>query len=501
MSPAEQLARMRACGVPIVAWESADPIATLDTIAGAAPDAPIVAWDAAVGPSPRTTAGAEILASSGAAEPDPYGGAPDPGAFLAQHGPALAIEGAIVVMQGAHRYLAAPRFAAGVLRIRESYKARGAILVMLGTGLEIPADLAAHCERIREALPGEEERGRILRSVYDAAGIAHDDETIARAVGSTRGLSAFGAEQAAALAMRPTGLDLDELRRRWRDAVDAVPGLRLDDTRRTVDDLAGLASIKRYASIIGASAQRFGAVVLIDEIARALGGAGGDNTGVSQDQELILLQLMQDTRADGLILQGPAGTGKTATAQAIAAVFGVPLINWDLGAAKAKHVGESEANIRRAAQTIRALAGRPFVVGTANDMQHLKPELRRRFRSGIWFSDLPTAEEREAIRSLYSARYRIDPSAPWPDIRDWTGAEIETAAERADALQISPAEAGEWIVPVARMAPEVIDAMRRHAAGCYLSTSYHGVYRYAAGAETAPSAPAGRRFAPTGGKE
>ena len=57
-------------------------------------------------------------------------------------------------------------------------------------------------------------------------------------------------------------------------------------------------------------------------------------------------------RPRGLLMDGKPGTGKTLGAKWVAAQLGVPLFRLDLGALMSKYVGESEANLNRALNTI-----------------------------------------------------------------------------------------------------------------------------------------------------
>ena len=62
-----------------------------------------------------------------------------------------------------------------------------------------------------------------------------------------------------------------------------------------------------------------------------------------------------------------------------------------------------------------------FVVCTANDISKLPPEFARSERfDATFFLDLPGPGEREAIWRMYRERYGVDPAAPAPETRDWT---------------------------------------------------------------------------------
>lgn len=153
----------------------------------------------------------------------------------------------------------------------------------------------------------------------------------------------------------------------------------------------------------------------------------------------------------GALLAGVPGCGKSMTAKATSAAWGVPLLKLDLGALKSKFVGDSEARIRRALQVIesigrcvvwideleKALAGatqgaadggvssdslgvllnwmqerkgEAFVLATANDAEKLPPELMRKGRFDcVFFVDLPNFEEKvEVLKAALAAHGRGD---------------------------------------------------------------------------------------------
>lgn len=224
----------------------------------------------------------------------------------------------------------------------------------------------------------------------------------------------------------------------------------------------------------------------------------------------------------GVMLVGVPGCGKSLSAKAIAAAWGMPLLRLDMGALKSKWVGESEANIRKAlkvAETVspailwldeieKALggatqgaadggvssdalgavlqwmqdrAGSVFVVATANDVSKLPPELMRKGRfDEVFFVDAPTGAERAAIaRAALRESGRDDDGVDLTAIADataeFTGAEI--AALIPDAMFAAFADgeralttadivaAARATVPLARTASDRITALRQWAAG------------------------------------
>jgi hypothetical protein len=224
----------------------------------------------------------------------------------------------------------------------------------------------------------------------------------------------------------------------------------------------------------------------------------------------------------GMLLVGVPGCGKSLTAKAVAAAWGMPLLRLDLGALRSKWVGESEANIRRAltvAETVspailwldeieKAMAGATqgaadggvsgdalgavlswmqdragsvFVVATANDVSALPPELMRKGRfDEVFFVDVPTTTERvSVIRAALREHGRdvdsIDAAAVAAATEGFTGAELSALvpdamfaafSDEARPIQTSDlVHAARMTVPLSKTASEKITALRQWAAG------------------------------------
>lgn len=144
----------------------------------------------------------------------------------------------------------------------------------------------------------------------------------------------------------------------------------------------------------------------------------------------------------GVLITGIPGCGKSLTAKAMSAIWGLPLLKLDMGKIFDGIVGSSEENMRKAIATAEAIApsilwvdeiekgfsglksggdsgtsarvfgtfltwmqektAPVFVIATANDISSLPPELLRKGRfDEIFFVDLPTAKEREKIFSVH----------------------------------------------------------------------------------------------------
>ena len=144
----------------------------------------------------------------------------------------------------------------------------------------------------------------------------------------------------------------------------------------------------------------------------------------------------------GMLITGVPGCGKSLTAKAMSAIWGLPLLRLDMGKIFGGVVGSSEENMRKAITTAEAVSPsilwvdeiekgfsgiksggdsgtsarvfgtfltwmqekqKPvFVIATSNDISNLPPELLRKGRfDEIFFVDLPTLKEREKIFKVH----------------------------------------------------------------------------------------------------
>jgi len=128
--------------------------------------------------------------------------------------------------------------------------------------------------------------------------------------------------------------------------------------------------------------------------------------------------------------------------------------------------------------------GEAFVIATANDVEGLPPELLRKGRfDDVWWVDLPTLEEREAILvAALRANNRSENVIATTALRAiaakcdrFTGAEIAAivpdamfAAFADDCREVKTAdllEAAATVVPLADTAAEKIERLRKWAEG------------------------------------
>lgn len=455
---------------PIVTLTTSDPAAAVRQIAETLPGL-ILQWDCAVGCTvpaqsrhTEAKAGSEVLSSE-----------LDLAECLIKAGE-LKVDTALVI-HNAHRFLDRPDVMQAVWNLRDKFKQPRRMLILLGPSLRVPVELQHDVIALDEPLPSHDELRSVIGKVCEAGKLEQNDEHLDAAATAATGMSAFGAEQLAALNMtRAEGLSSRGV---WADKcrkIDDTPGLKVV-SGGSFADVAGVANAKHFLGKILSGPRKPATIVFVDEIEKALGGASGDTSGVSQDQLGVLLQWMQDRRATGSIFVGPPGAAKSALAKAAGGESGVPTIQLDLGGMKGSLVGESETRIRDALKVIDAVSGgNTLWLATCNGIASLPPELRRRFKYGTFFFDLPSRQDREQIWQLYIDRFGLECVPEAVLAREWTGAEIESCCEIAERTGMSVQEAAEYIVPVSLSAADTIKRLRESADGRFLDAARPGIY-------------------------
>ena len=169
---------------------------------------------------------------------------------------------------------------------------------------------------IDEPLPSMEELARLSADTFESANLpAPDPGTVSKVVDALAGLASFPAEQVLAMSLSKSGLDLDRLWERKRQAVEQTPGLTIWRNGETFDHIGGCDNIKQFLTAVlhGREAPRV--IVFVDEIEKAFAGTGTDMSGVKTEMTGTMLSWMQDRGADGAIFIGPPGAAKSAIAK------------------------------------------------------------------------------------------------------------------------------------------------------------------------------------------
>lgn len=476
----DTLRRARRASVPIVSISTRDETATARSIATLETVAPVLGWDPLRGLYPLTDPAAEWLKTIG--QPAEVR---DATATLAQ---ALEVaasglpEASILCATLAGRQLVSPdadKILAALRIIRDGFKANGRLCALLGSALDLPADLAGDVVALEDGTPTQKEHAdAALRLAAEATPPAPcDQETAARAGDALRGLTAFAAEQAIALSLRKAGPDLAELWERKRSTINQTPGLTMEDSRNlpSFADLAGLAQIVAYHRRLLSGPRRPKVVVLIDEIEKDLAGSQGDTSGTSQYALKALLDSITANDWRGTLCHGVPGTGKTLFARALAREAGGAFVVLDLGSTKGSLVGESERQIRNALRTLYDLSGSDcYIIGTCNAMTLPSALLRR--MDPVWFFDLTDAQERAQAWTIHAARVG-HADDPRPNDDGWTAANVSRCCDRAYDLNTTLQDAAQFIQPYAVAQRQQLADMRAEANGQLLSASYPGPYQ------------------------
>ncbi len=218
----------------------------------------------------------------------------------------------------------------------------------------------------------------------------------------------------------------------------------------------------------------------------------------------------------GLLLVGVQGTGKSLAAKTIAYEWNLPLLRLDFGRLFASLVGQSESRVRRMIEIAEALApcvlwvdeidkafagtqgggdsgttsrvlatfitwlsektSPVFVVATANNVDCIPAEILRKGRfDEMFFLNLPTPKEREAIFTVHLERFRPEKVNEFQIkllgelSKQCSGAEIEQIV--IEAMRIGFSEEREFtnedliqcirdLVPLARTKSQELNALK-----------------------------------------
>jgi SpoVK/Ycf46/Vps4 family AAA+-type ATPase len=295
-------------------------------------------------------------------------------------------------------------------------------IVLTGDPIELPRDLESAAIRVELHLPGPSEIRDAIREVVDAISArkrVHLD---------------LSREDAQRLVQALSGLTLSQIRRVIAQAIVADDRLSVDDIARVIQwkgEIIERGGLLEFYPVEGNHFELGGFERLRQWLEHA-------RIGFTPEAKALNLQPPK-----GVLFVGVQGCGKSLAAKFIARQWKLPLLKLDAGRLYDKYVGESEKNFRKATKLAEAMAPvvlwidemekafaqggsndadgglsqrmfgafltwlqekkeGVFVVGAANDLMRLPPELLRKGRfDEIFFVDLPTAAERKKIFSIH----------------------------------------------------------------------------------------------------
>jgi hypothetical protein len=391
---------------------------------------------------------------------------------------------ALTLLVNYHRYLASPEVVQSLQTAVLAGKAERCAFAVLGPVVELPPELAPLFVVLDHPLPSRDELGEIARGVATGEGELPKGRDLERVLDAAAGLTRYAAEGAFALSVVRHGRVLPEVLLELKAQTLRQEGLlTLDRGGCRFRDLGGLEALKGFCL-------------------------------------RLLSRTAKTAKPRGVLLLSPPGCGKTAFARALGAEAGRPTLSLDVGRLLGGLVGESERNLRRALATAEAMSpcvlfldelekglagteasGRTdggvtarlfgslltwlsehesdvFVVGTANDVSRLPPELSRAGRfDGVWFLDLPGRAQLDAIWGIHREAYGLDRKLPRPPDDGWSGAEVASCCRLAVLLGVTLVDAAKHVVPVSVSAAEQVQRLRRWAAGRCLDAEAGGVCR------------------------
>jgi hypothetical protein len=385
---------------------------------------------------------------------------------------------AIYLLKDMARHLENPSIGRALRELAQKLMSTRSALVLTGDPLELPKDFEALAVRFALEMPDVTELREVVRSVVDAISarqrvqidLSRDDAL--RLVQALQGLTVNQARQVVAQAI-------------------------VEDGRLSADDIGTIVRCKGEMIEHGGILEFFP----IDENNFEIGGFARlkdwlESARVGFSPEARALNL---NAPKGVLFVGVQGCGKSLAAKFVARQWDLPLLKLDAGRLYEKYVGESEKNFRKATTLAEAMApvilwideiekafaqggsgesdgglsqrlfgsfltwlqekkDEVFVVGAANDLMNVPPELLRKGRfDEIFFVDLPTPEERVSIFAIHLRLRKQNPDAfDLAALADATngfsGAEIEQVVISAlyRSLQKKQPVTAESIIEAAR---------------------------------------------------
>ena len=397
----------------------------------------------------------------------------EPGPFLRGLG-SLPANSVIVVING--HWLLEDRDAVDVLMcLRDRYESDGRTLIMLGPSFNFPPEIRRDFISFNEPLPDKNERIEIVRTLCESNEVKMDGAAYERAASLLGGLSRFTVRQAAAMALKKSGIDHDILWERKKSFIKQVRGVSISTDPYTFKDVRGVRNVIEFLTGLAKSLP-IAKIVHLDELDKD-SDRFSDRSGAGAHQHKKLLTLLDPNRGvKAVMLNGMPGTGKTMIARAMGPTFGIPTFSFNMGDAMGEGLlGQAEREMDEAIETLEtAVDGLMLVLATTNRIARLSAELRDRF-SPTFFFDYPDQEEKAGIWEANIARYGL-PDQPRPSDVGWSGRNIMHCCMLAKESGMTLIDAARYIVPGAQANAAEISEYRQIALNCFISASYPGPY-------------------------
>lgn len=332
----------------------------------------------------------------------------------------------VIALLDFHPYLANPNIVRLAKEIAQDFYANGNMLVLLSHALDVPAEIKRFCAPFELSLPDSKKIRELI----------HEEARLWRLRNGNEKVKA-DPHAVDLLAQNLTGLTVSDATRLIRNAIYNDGAITKSDITKVMEakyELVGQGGILSFEYDTASFAE--------------VGGFDKLKSWLEKRKKPFLT--MAETATDvpkGILLVGVQGGGKSLAAKAIAGVWQVPLLRFDLGALYNKYIGETEKNVRESLKAAEVMApcvlwideiekgistnetdngtsqrvlgtlltwmaergSQVFVVATANNIEMLPPELVRKGRlDEIFFVDLPSQEARIEILRVHLKKRGVD---------------------------------------------------------------------------------------------
>ncbi|MEJ2141870.1 MAG: AAA family ATPase [Gammaproteobacteria bacterium] len=362
-------------------------------------------------------------------------------------------EPGIYILIDFHPFLSDPVHVRLLKDIALQHDSAAKTLVFLSHELTMPEELKAYSTRFEMSLPDKKHIKKIVKETADKWSQQHAGNKVKA-----------DREAYEILVNNLTGLTAVDVRRLARKAI-------YDDGAIANSDIPGVMKAK-YDLL-----NRDG-ILHFEYETEQFSDIGGFNNLKQWLEKREMAFTHDDSVLDqpkGVLLLGVQGCGKSLAAKAVAGVWGLPLLRFDLGAMYNKYHGETERNLRETLKSSEMMApcvlwideiekalsssdsdngtskrvlgslltwmaeneSKVFIVATANDIEALPPELVRKGRlDEIFFVDLPNMKTRMRIFEIHLHKRDEEPihfdiALMAKKAEGFSGAEIEQAVVSA----------------------------------------------------------------------
>lgn len=376
-----------------------------------------------------------------------------------------------------HRFLQSTEVIQAVQNAIPNLKSNGSCLVIIAPDAEkLPAELARFVVVWDFPLPGAEEIVYTMNHILQDADLPAIEE-INPLVNAALGLTSSEAEDAFALSVvEKKKLDPEIIAREKAGALLRQAKITLERFPDRFNDLGGMDNLKKFTLSTANSTLSLGIFLL------GVPGAGKSTFARCLGNELGIPTLSLDF---GKMMGSLVGQSESAIRDALRAVDAMGRVilfidEVDKGLAGAGSSGENDSGVKAgvAGTFLKWLSdrkpGQAYVVATANKISNIPPEYLRAERwDGLFYIDLPTRVEKDAIWKIWLKRFNLDTGSEinMPNDSDWTGAEIRSCCRISSMMDCSIFDAAAYVVPVAKSMSEAITSMREWAKGRCLSAN------------------------------